>query len=127
MTLVNTNETEFFITLPDTHPHYRFFQNKNFLLYNSGESFSLKAYQSICFLVVDTSLPVTLVGSSGHLFPASELDWQYIGENRLQIQYRNNTVNRSKIAILLNNDVEVIINDIKYRKGSSRIITINGQ
>lgn len=100
--LSHRNITQSLATLfpPEQKDKLRLFHNREHQFYSLTDQIKLQPYQSVCFLVVDTTQAYALAGSTGHLFPASEVDrWLVDEQGQVRLHFSEEQQLETKVFI----------------------------
>ncbi len=86
----------------------RFFQHQTHQFYQPQQGLTINPFQSICFVVSGGKAAVEIAGSTGHLFPGSEVYQLFLDKNRnLKCQIDVHQRNMTKVFVRINDAKKV--------------------
>ena len=78
--------------------------------FNSYKEIEIFPYQTVCLLQLEEK-PTTIAGSTGHLFPGSEIESVTIRGNKINIKIHGHCRNKNRVFIRVSNNESYSIND----------------
>ncbi|MCY6371428.1 glycoside hydrolase family 36 protein [Clostridium ganghwense] len=95
-------------------PQGEYFNKKDFVV-KGNTNIKLKPYETKCFYKIETEKDFYLVGTTGHLFPVSEINLLEEKEGQINIEINSKFINKGDIYLkILNDDMDIFINGEKY-------------
>lgn len=89
--------------------------NKTDFVVKGNTNIKLKPYETKCYYKIEVKKDFYLVGTTGHLFSGSEIDFLQEKEGEINININRNFINKGEIYLKTSReDIEVFINDKRY-------------